>query len=115
MKRTFIYDDSIRDVFRKNGVADAEQRTMENEVMRGGGDTVAGTGGLKKIRCGSSGRGKSGSVRVIFADYPKAGRTYLITAFGKNERANLSHAERNELCQLKRMLDKAIERLVPHE
>jgi len=112
MKRIFIHDESLREVFRKNGVTESSIRMMEIEIMRGAGDTIAGTAGLKKIRCGSAGRGKSGSVRVIFADYPKVGRTYLITAFGKNEKDNISMAERNNLAKFKKHLDRVMEGLM---
>src|SRR5579884_3673507 len=110
MNRTFVQSTQVRQKLWRGGVSDDELREMEGCIMRGAGVTVAGTGGLKKIRCGSSGKGKSGSLRVIFADYPRRGRTYLLAAFGKNEKANLSKADRNELMAVKRYLDKEVER-----
>ena len=106
MQRTFIQDPSVTAVFADSRVSDADLRNLEMAIMRGAGATVAGTGGIKKIRCGSAGKGKSGSVRVLFADYPQAARVYLLTAFGKNEKSNLSKTERNELQQIKKTLDK---------
>ena len=112
MKRTIIQDRGVTEVLERSGVSDAELREVENAILRGGGSTIAGTGGLKKIRCGTAGRGKSGSARLIFADYPRTGRVYFLAAFGKNDKANLSKAERNELHTVKRKLDRAMERVV---
>lgn len=105
MRRLFIYDDGVIEIMQRQGVSDVERRAMELAIMRGEGARIPQTGGLLKIRCGASGRGKSGSVRIIYADYPVAGRAYLLAAFGKNEQANLTGAERNDLRMLKERLD----------
>lgn len=64
------------------------------------GDLIEGTGGIRKLRWGRSGQGKSGGVRVIYYFHSDAMPLYLLTLFAKNERANLSKAERNELAKL---------------
>ena len=46
------------------------------------------------------GRGKSGGVRVIYYFHSEAMPLYLLTMFAKNERSNLSKAERNALADL---------------
>lgn len=68
------------------------------------GDLMEGTGGVRKLRWGRGGRGKSGGVRVIYYVHSDAMPLYLLTLFAKNERANLSKAERNELADLVDML-----------
>ncbi len=61
------------------------------------GDPIVGTGGARKLRWAAKGHGKSGGVRVItFFSGPRI-PVFLLTLFGKNEKANLSAAERNEL------------------
>jgi hypothetical protein len=61
------------------------------------GDLMQGTGGARKLRWGAKGKGKSGGARVItFYGGPQA-PAFLLTAFGKGKRANLTKAERNEL------------------
>ena len=45
-------------------------------------------------------RGKSGGVRVIYYFHSEAMPLYLLTMFAKNERANLSKAERKALAGL---------------
>jgi hypothetical protein len=64
------------------------------------GDLIEGTGGIRKLRWGRGGRGKSGGVRVIYYYHSELMPLYLITLFAKNEQDNLSKAERNELAKL---------------
>lgn len=62
------------------------------------GDVIVGTGGARKIRWTSdSHQGKSGGARVIYFYHNNAMPIFLFTAYGKNQRANLSNAERNAL------------------
>lgn len=64
------------------------------------GDLLEGTGGVRKLRWGREGQGKSGGVRVIYYFHSEAMPLYLLTLFAENERANLSKAERNQLAGL---------------
>ncbi|OYY74721.1 MAG: hypothetical protein B7Y40_03880 [Gammaproteobacteria bacterium 28-57-27] len=61
---------------------------------------MQGTGGVRKLRWGRAGRGKSGGVRVIYYYHDVRIPLFLLTVFGKNEQANLSQAERNVLSNL---------------
>ncbi len=63
------------------------------------GDVLTGTGGIRKIRFSRSGKGKSGGVRVIYCYYSAERPIYLLDIFGKNEKANLTTAERNALAK----------------
>jgi hypothetical protein len=71
------------------------------------GDLMEGTGGVRKLRWGRGGQGKSGGVRVIYYFHSEAMPLYLLTLFAKNERANLSKAERNDLAGLEDILVQA--------
>lgn len=64
------------------------------------GDVMEGTGGIRKLRWGRGSRGKSGGVRIIYYYHNESIPLYLLTIFGKNERVNLSKAERNDLAKL---------------
>jgi hypothetical protein len=64
------------------------------------GDLLEGTGGIRKLRWGKGGRGKSGGVRIIYYYHSDLMPIYLLTLFAKNEMANLSKFERNELAKL---------------
>lgn len=71
------------------------------------GDLMEGTGGVRKLRWRQGGRGKSGGVRVIYYFHSAVMPLYLLTLFGKHERANLSKADRNELSKLVQVLVRA--------
>lgn len=71
------------------------------------GDLMECTGGVRKLRWGRGGQGKSGGVRVIYYFHDEAMPLYLLTLFAKGDRANLSKAERNELADLTALLVKA--------
>jgi hypothetical protein len=64
------------------------------------GDVLQGTNGVRKLRWGKGGRGKSGGVRIIYYFHDERLPLYLLTLFAKNERANLSAKERNALAGL---------------
>ncbi len=64
------------------------------------GDLMEGTRGVRKLRWGRDGRGKSGGVRVIYYVHSELMPLYLLDMFAKNERANLTKAERLELGDL---------------
>ena len=64
------------------------------------GNLIEGTGGIRKLRWGRGGRGKSGGVRVIYYYHSDMMPLYLLALFAKNEQDNLSKAERNDLAKL---------------
>lgn len=61
------------------------------------GDVIRGTGGFRKVRVARKGMGKSGGARVVYIWRNERFPVFLITVFPKNEKDNLSMAERNEL------------------
>ncbi len=68
------------------------------------GSLLQGTGGIRKLRWGSKGKGKSGGSRVIYFYYKHEVPLFLLTLFGKNEKVNLSKSERNDLFKLTKQL-----------
>jgi mRNA-degrading endonuclease RelE of RelBE toxin-antitoxin system len=69
------------------------------------GEVLTGTGGIRKFRyAGNEGRGKSGGVRIIYLAITSKGIVHLIDIFGKNEKANLSKAERNEMAKVVKLI-----------
>ena len=64
------------------------------------GVLIRGTGGIRKLRWGSATKGKSGGTRVIYYYHNESIPLFLLTVFGKSEKANLSEAERNQLAKL---------------
>lgn len=68
------------------------------------GEVMQGTGGVRKVRFGRGGRGKSGGGRVIYIHHDAEHPVFLLAAFAKNEKVNLSKAERNELSKFVKTL-----------
>jgi hypothetical protein len=74
------------------------------------GEIMPGCGGARKLRVARPGGGKSGGYRIITyyagTDVP----AFLLTVFGKNEKANLTKAERNGLAALTKILTDSLRR-----
>ena len=54
------------------------------------GDVIPGSGGSRKFRCGGSGRGKRGGVRVIYFSRLAEGEIRLLLVYPKSVRENVS-------------------------
>jgi hypothetical protein len=63
------------------------------------GEVMAGTGGFRKVRVAREGMGKSGGARVVYIYRNDRFPAFLITVFPKNQKANLTKSERNELAK----------------
>ncbi len=70
------------------------------------GEVMQGTGGVRKLRVARGGRGKSGGGRVVYIHHDAHHPIFLLAAFAKNEKSNLSKAERNELAKFVKLLFK---------
>jgi hypothetical protein len=68
------------------------------------GELVKGTGGVRKLRWGLEGRGKRGGARIIYFYHDAGMPVFLLTAYAKNMRADLSQADRNDFRQLTKLL-----------
>ncbi len=61
------------------------------------GDLISETGGVRKLRWSAKGKGKRSGVRVIYYFHSEAFPLFLLNVYAKNQQANLTKAERNEL------------------
>lgn len=88
--------------------SDDEKRSLINYLAAHpqSGDLIRGTGGIRKLRWAVQGKGKSGGARVIYYYHNETIPLFLLTAFGKNEKANISPTERNHLAKLANLLQK---------
>lgn len=68
------------------------------------GDVMQDTGGVRKLRWARKGAGKSGGYRIIYYFYSEKIPIFAITLYGKNERANLTPSEKNEMKKLTALL-----------
>ena len=64
------------------------------------GALIRGSGGLRKIRWGVSGRGKRGGIRVIYYWDPGEEACYMLFAYPKTEQDDLTQAQLKVLRRL---------------
>ena len=94
MQRTFIILPEFDKNWKSMGLSDEDLRRLQDPEA---GALMQGTGGLRKLRFAFENRGKSGSARVCYVDFVLRETVFLITAYPKNEKENLSKAERNNI------------------
>jgi len=81
------------------GLSDDERKEIVDFIAEDplAGNAFSGTGGARKVCFSAKGKGKSGGVRVITfysgLDIP----VFLLNAFAKGDKVNLTKAERNTL------------------
>ena len=85
---------------------DSEKQSIVNYLALHpeSGDVIQGSGGIRKLRWSAQNKGKSGGVRVIYYYQNESIPLFLLTIFGKGEKANLSKGERNELATFTSLL-----------
>ena len=110
MTRTFIQTDEFLKKWEELGLTDDDLRRLEYAIMKDPkiGPVIPGTGKLRKMRFGYDNRGKSGSTRVCYVDFLVYDTVYLITAYAKNEKENLTKAECNEIKKLISILERGL-------
>jgi hypothetical protein len=79
-------------------------RRIEEEILKNTqvGATVAGTGGVRKLRIEDPqrGKGKRGGYRVLYLDLPDCQETFLITFYSKDEADDLSSEAKKLISQM---------------
>ncbi len=111
MTRTFIQTIEFSRKWEELGLDDEDLRLLEIDIMQNPDKypVMQGTGGLRKARISlNSNKGKSGGGRACFVDFVFAETVYLITAYGKGEKDNLSKAERNDIKKAVEALKKSM-------
>jgi len=111
MTRLFVELPSFQNDWKELGLNDNDLRRLQEELLANPkiGKVMSGTGGVRKMRFAFEHRGKSGSVRVIYVDFDVYEKIFLLTAYPKSEKDNLSHAEQNELRELVGQLEEQLE------
>lgn len=110
MTRLFVMLPEFEKQWSKMGLTDDDLRRLQYELLADPqkGDVMQGTGGLRKLRFSFEHRGKSGSSRVVYVDFAFYEKIFLITAYSKNEKDNLSPAERNNIKKLIETLERSM-------
>jgi hypothetical protein len=102
--RTFKYLAGFVAQWNRLGLDDDDLAELELLILAdpNRGQVIAGTGGLRKLRFSSSRwrRGKSGALRIGYAHDARLEKVLVLAVYAKNDKANLTPAERNEIKQI---------------
>ncbi|MCE2520386.1 MAG: type II toxin-antitoxin system RelE/ParE family toxin [Alphaproteobacteria bacterium] len=94
---TRTYERAIRKL-----LADDARAEMEAAIVAApdAAPVIRGTGGIRKLRWAGSGRGKRGGIRAIYFWHTGPGAIYVLTAYAKADRDDLSPADRRALVRV---------------
>ena len=72
-------------------LTDDEYRALQTYLMQkpDAGNLVKGSGGVRKVRWASEGKGKSGGVRVIYYWKKTDHEIWMLTIYSKSERSTI--------------------------
>lgn len=81
---------------------DEQYRRFQGWIMQrpDTGAVVRGTGGVRKVRWRSRGKGKSGGVRIIYYWARADHQIFLLTIYGKSEKENLTPQDLKRIATL---------------
>lgn len=110
MYKEFIILPEFDKQWKAMNLTDDDLRRLEDLILENPelGDVMQSTGGLRKLQFSFSDRGKSGSSRVCYINIVRKEKIFLITAYPKNVKDNLSKAERNNIKQLVEILKSSV-------
>ena len=94
---TRTYERAIRKL-----LGEEARREMEEAIVAApdAAPVILGTGGIRKLRWAGSGRGKRGGIRTVYFYHAGSGAIYLLAAYAKADRENLTPADTKALSRL---------------
>lgn len=106
MERTFIEVPAFTKKWHESWINRRWFRELENILLEDtkAGDTIQGTGGLRKIRIPLEQKGKRGGARVIYVDVEVKESIYFINVYSKKEKDDLTEAEKKALKAVVKLL-----------
>ena len=98
LTRIFVLLPTFLLKWEKLGLDDNDMRRLEKELLDNPkiGLVMKGTGKVRKMRFAFENSGKSGSVRVIYVDFEVYEKIYLVNAYQKSEKENITMAKAND-------------------
>lgn len=99
MTRKFVYTEPFRRSWKAMGLGDSDLIPLEEALRENPsrGDVIEGTGGARKLRIMLRHRGKRGGGRIIYLDVYERGSLYLLYAYDKTVREDLSEEQKKIL------------------
>jgi hypothetical protein len=111
MTRTFVITLAFERQWTNLSLNDEDPQKLEMIILENPqvGDVITGTSGLRKMRF-SLEKGKSSGARIMYVDFATYQQVYLIGAFSKKEKENLTQSEKNEIKKIIIEIGKALEK-----
>ena len=93
--RTTVFTKALK----KLGASAADLNALETEIAANpqAGDVIPGMGGARKIRFSMAGKGKRGGGRAIYVAIVREDTAYLLTAYAKAKKEDLTPADKATL------------------
>ena len=102
MTREFIITSTFDKRWEKLNLDDDDLQELQNYIMKNfiPGDTIQRTGGAIKLRWALAHKGKSGGIRIIYADIPHLSHTHMLLCYDKNEQDDLTDEQKKQVKKL---------------
>jgi hypothetical protein len=87
---TSVFTRQIRSLLKDDDYKELQGRLVVNPLA---GAVIRGSGGLRKVRWAIEGRGKSGGIRVIYYYVAPDDRIFMLVAYAKGAKEDLTAKE----------------------
>lgn len=106
MTREFVELGTFLANWQRLGLDDDDLKDLQQLLLEDpdAGDIMKNTGGVRKVRVPQENRAKNRSVRVCYTDFEEYELIYLLVAFGKKDKDNLSDDEKKAVKKLVKAL-----------
>ena len=86
----------FREDWKTLGLSDGELKDLQGYLNDNPeeGKIISGTGGLRKLHWSAKDKGKRGGARVLYVLFNRQAKIYLISAFGKSVKENISNTDK---------------------
>lgn len=110
VSRTFVQAETFTKEWDRLQLTNDDLRKLEDLLLQNpqAGDVIPGTGSMRKLRFGIRNKGKRGSARVCYVDFPEKEKIVLFAIFMKNEIEDLEQGEKNQLKEMIRTLENTL-------
>lgn len=107
LEREFVFTDEFLKRWETIGLQEEDLRELEIYLCNNplSGSVITGTGGVRKLRWQTKGQGKSGGARVIYIDFALYEKIFMLTAYAKNEKEDLTIEQKKILCSLVKRIE----------
>ena len=97
IKETSIFTKQIQELASDDEYAEFQNNLIENPKL---GNLIKNSGGIRKVRMATTGKGKSGGARILYYWRKNEEQIFMLLAYSKSDIANITNAQLKILSQL---------------